>query len=363
MNMEEYKIKLMDGRNICGILKSDQPDKIKSDNLHLDATGQYLSFGKKKTMLKTEDMQAEAQRQYRHHLFTENAWFLLANAEEILNDSKMFLAPVGIQNGLAYTGTSGFRRPTVGIYLQWWLYFSMASRDRNGDLLWYISGSPLSGSNCCSVVTPEGKQRKIAQRTSFSEIWKTFMDINNRYTEAKQRCEAYSLEELLVKLRGEDYKLRIIELQHEAIEMVMDWEKSKLERDYSRLRTAMGQLVNTNKRIQLKQHRSSILEFYQTYLERQNRINELEKAYVAKHKELKIQQHNGTLHGEYKALLTEVSREYKEKKREQSELIRQFITDTFGKNPNNITPSDIINYASGKPLKSLMPEHYGRNKS
>ncbi|MDE5808222.1 MAG: hypothetical protein K2H76_08900 [Muribaculaceae bacterium] len=346
--MEEYKIKLMDGRNICGILKSEQPDKIKSDNLHSDTTGQYLSFGKKKSMLKTESMQAEAQRQYRHHLFTENAWFLLANAEEILNDSKMFLAPVGIQNGLAYTGTSGFRRPTVGIYLEWWLYFSMASRDSNGDLVWYISGSPLSGSNCCSVVTPDGKQRKIAQRTPFRDIWQTFMDLNNRYTEAKQRCEAYSLEELLVKLRGEDYKCRIIELQHEAIEMVMDWEKCKLEMDYSRLRTAMDKVVNANKRIQLKQHHSSILEFYHKYLERQNRINELEKAYVAKHKELKLLLHSGTLQSDYQALLAEASSEYKAKKREQSELIRQFIKGTFGKNPNNITPSEIIGYANGK---------------
>ena len=348
--MNEYNITLMDGRNLSCELKAQQPEVVNPDNLALDKTGEYLSFGRMKPKIHKEDLLQKAQRQYNHHLFTENARFLLENAEKILSDSKMFLAPVKIQNGLAYTGTSGFSRPTLGIYLEWWLNFKEASIDANGNLVWYISGSPLSGSYCCSAVNLEGEQVKIAQRTSFSMIWRTFMNVNNRYTEAKQRCEAYSLEEVIIKLRGEDYKYRIIDLQHEMIQEVMSWEMGCLEKTYYNLRTKIENLVKDNKKIQLKQHRDSILAFFEEYSKRQQVVLELEKAYTARHRDLKRRLHDGTLKENYNLLLAEASREYKSKRREQSESINRFVRVTFGQNPNNITPTDIIRYAKGKPL-------------
>lgn len=352
--METYKIKLMDGREIDGILKSEQPQKITSDSLQLDTTGQYLSFGKKKPKIPTEDQMRIAQRQYNHHLFTKNAWFLLANAEKIFSDSRMFLAPVKVQNGLAYLGTSGFGRPTIGVYLEWWLNHKEAAVDKNGNLVWYISGSPLSGRNCCSAINPEGKQVKIAQRTSFGAIWRSFMEVNKRYTEAKQRCEAYSLEEVLVMIHGEDYKYRLIELKHEMIEDVIDWEKGKIQSAYNDLCDRMHRLIKDNRRLQLRQHREEIMEFYKGYSERHKVIFELEKVYVKRHKELKKQLHEGTLEGDYHLLLAEASREYKAKKREQSDLLNKFVYTTFGKNPNNITPTDVVRYANGKPLGPIL---------
>lgn len=351
--MEEYKIKLMDGREITGILKSEHPKEIKTDNLELDKTGQYLTFGNRKPKIPTQDTLKKAERQYQHHLFTENAWLLLANAEKIFSDSRMFLAPVKIQNGLAYTGTSGFWRPTIGIYLEYWLNHKEASVDKNGNLVWYISGSPLSGRNCCGSVNPEGEQIKITQQTSFSTIWRSFMDVNNRYTEAKQLCEAYTLEEVLIMLHGDDYKYRLIELKHEMIEEVMDWEKGKVQRAYDNLYEKMVRLIKDNRRIQLRQHKDYIIEFYKGYEERQRVIYALEQVYVKRHKELKKQLHDGTLEGDYHFLLAEASREYKAKKREQSDLLNKFIHTTFGKNPNNITPSDVIRYGSGKPLNNI----------
>lgn len=351
--MEDYKIQLMDGREITGILKSEHPKEIKTDNLELDKTGQYLTFGRRKPKIPTETQLKTAERQYNHHLFTENAWFLLANAEQIFSDSRMFLAPVKIQNGLAYTGTSGFWRPTIGVYLEYWLNHKEASVDKNGNLVWYISGSPLSGRNCCGSVNPEGEQIKITQQTSFSAIWRSFIDVNNRYTEAKQLCEAYTLEEVLIMLHGDDYKYRLIELKHEMIEEVMDWEKGKIQRSYDNLYDKMVRLIKDNRKIQLRQHRECIMEFYKGYEVRQRVIYALEQVYVKRHKELKKQLQDGTLEGDYHFLLAEVSREYKTKKREQSDLLNKFIHTTFGKNPNNITPSDVIRYASGKPLNNI----------
>ena len=352
--MEEYEITLMDGREIDGFLKSEQPKNIKSDVLQLDTTGQYLSVGKKKPKIPTEDQMRIAQRQYNHHLFTENAWFLLANAEKIFSESRMFLAPVKVQNGLAYTGSSGFGKPTIGVYLEWWLNHKEAAVDKNGNLVWYISGSPLSGRNCCSSVNPEGEQVKIAQQTSFSAIWRSFMDVNNRYTEAKQRCEAYTLEEVLVMLHGEDYKFRLIELKHEMIADVLDWERGKIQKAYNDLSNRMLRLIKSNRSIQLRQHHEEIMKFYKGYSERQEEIKELEKVYVKRHNELKKQLHDGTLEGNYHVLLAEASREYKTKRRGQSDLLNKFVYATFGKNPNNITPTDVVRYANGKPLGNVI---------
>ncbi|MCH5347447.1 MAG: hypothetical protein J1E63_10065, partial [Muribaculaceae bacterium] len=318
--MEEYKITLMDGREIDGILKSEQPKEVKSDEIKLDTTGQYLTFGKRKPRIPAEEIVRRAERQYYHHLFTENARFLLANAERIFSDSRMFLAPVRVQNGLAYIGTSGFWRPTIGVYLEWWLNHQEAAVDKNGNLVWYISGSPLSGRNCCSSVNPEGKQVEIALQTKFSAVWRSFIDVNNRYTEAKQRCEAYTLEEVLVMLHGEDYKCRIVELKHEMIEMVMDWERKDLQSTYNNLLNKTHKLILNNRKIILGHHREEIMEFYKGYAVREEEIKVLEKAYVTSHNELKKQLRDGTLQGDYHVLLAEAAREYKTRKRVQSDL-------------------------------------------
>lgn len=57
-----------------------------------------------------------------------------------------------VTNNLAYTGTSGFRNATLGVYVEWWL---------------------------------------------------SFTEINGRYTEAKRQFEHYSMEEAVRVLSGE----------------------------------------------------------------------------------------------------------------------------------------------------------------
>ncbi len=212
-------ITLIDGRELVCNLKPEQPDRVVTDHLQLDTTGQYLSLSSKKPILPSTDADA-VERMYAHQVFTENAWLFLENCESIFCNSRMFLAPVKVQNGLAYTGTSGLRHPTLGIYLEWWKNHEKAAIDANGNLVWYISGSPLSGSNCCCSVAPDGKITNIAHRTKFLDIWRSFMEVNNRYTEAKQRCEAYTLEEVIIELRGEEYRNRLVDIRKECIKAV-----------------------------------------------------------------------------------------------------------------------------------------------
>ena len=129
--------------------------------------------------------------------------YLYEHRERIMADSRMFLTPLPFKNGLAYTGTSGLDKATLGVYLEWWNDCPQAvirKEEQVDALTYHIAGSPLSGANHCSAVDREG--RSVTMHFSpFSPIWSSFRRINQRYTEAKQRYQSYTLEETIAKLR------------------------------------------------------------------------------------------------------------------------------------------------------------------
>ena len=198
------KIILHDGRMLdCYPLTEQTPEEIEHDHLELDKTGQYLIIGRQK---RTPSSQPSATHEELRQLFIGNAFYLLAHKERILSDSRMFLCPVSIQNGIAYTGTSGFRKPTLGVYLEWWGIVEEAMRtDEKGrrSLVYQLAGSPLSGRNSCGAVRDDGRTEAVSL-SSFSRHWGPFMHLNQRYTEAKQLYQAYTLQEVLDILRMED---------------------------------------------------------------------------------------------------------------------------------------------------------------
>ena len=178
--MKHY-MELTNGVCIEAFPKVEQPEKIE-----LDATEQQLLDQK------------------RFALFLQYTHRLIAESDRILADSRMFLAPVPIRNGLAYTGTAGLRNPTLGVYIEWWRNHKCAwAEDKRGALrpLYYIAGSPLSGCNKCAYIGPEGDGCTVSVYP-FSPVWRSFMSVNAHYTEAKQLYEAYSLEEVIEILFG-----------------------------------------------------------------------------------------------------------------------------------------------------------------
>lgn len=204
----ENSITLMNGAVLECFPKESQPCDIEPDKMQLDATGKYLSIGNKKPykgkekapIAPTEELEQQKK------LFTDNAFYLLAHSERIMRDSRMFLAPVAVHNGLAYTGTSGFRNPTIGIYLEWWNECARTLRtddEGNRSLVFYLSGSPLSGANCCAEVYEDGRIESVSVH-SFIDHWRPFMAINQRYTEAKHMHQAYTLQQVLDILHAED---------------------------------------------------------------------------------------------------------------------------------------------------------------
>lgn len=346
--MNTETIKLLDGRDLVCYRKDDEKPRNVSDELSIDTTGEYFSL-KKKPLIAKVPMTREAQRQYNHHLFTENIRLFLAHAEEILSDSRMFFAPVNIQNGLAYTGKSGFRNPTLGIYVEWWLNFANESHD-HGNPIWFISGSPLSGCNNCSCVDPSGKHIYMSKTKPFLDVWTTFKEVNTRYTKVKQLYEAYSLEEVILKLRGETYSNRIIAIRYEAREKIMNWKMDKLYKENSELSGKLKKIIKANKRLQLKQHRAEVESFYEKYSAKEKQCNAAHEIYIDVHKRLKEQLHAGTLEGDYNELLAVAAREWKGYRQELTEMAQAFILDTFGKNVNGISITDILRYIKNKPL-------------
>ena len=203
---QNHHITLLNGCELLCYPKVEPATPI-DNRMKLDTTGQYLTIGRRKPVVKPTPPAVEEQRKQAVKFFTDHAFFFLDHREKILSDSRMFLAPVPVQSAIAYTGTSGFKRPTLGVYIEWWMTCIPAIISHDGKdpwLVYHIAGTPLSGRNCCGIVNANGECRSRALPSPFSAVWRSFVEINTRYDEAKERCEAYSLEEVVKLLEDND---------------------------------------------------------------------------------------------------------------------------------------------------------------
>ena len=97
--MKHY-MELTGGICIEAFSKAEQPKMIERDNLTLDTTGEFLQIkgGRKRSKKITTCTNAEELQ-----LFLQYAHRLIGQSNRIMADSRMFLAPLPIRNGLAYT--------------------------------------------------------------------------------------------------------------------------------------------------------------------------------------------------------------------------------------------------------------------
>lgn len=200
----EGKIILMDGRTIDCFPMPDNSDVNYSEEvLSLDTTSEYFIHKRPAPAPSDTHSDTENEKEY-HELFLQNAFFLLSMKDRILSDSRLFLTKVPIANGIAYTGTSGFQHVTLGVYIEWWSNFSEVNFTYGSGIQYLVckvSGSPLSGSNTCIVATQDGKYTH-AHLKSFLPVWTSLMNVNTRYTEAKQIYQAYTLRESIDILKS-----------------------------------------------------------------------------------------------------------------------------------------------------------------
>lgn len=266
----EGKIITLDGKLLDCYPVEEEDVKVVDDSMKLDTTGRYLIIGRRAS----PDPPPPKELQEQHDLFVNNAFYLLAHRERILSDSRMFLCPVEVRNGLMYTGTSGFTRPTLGVYLEWWAIAPetmMMDGEGRKQLLYYFGGSPLNGSNRSSVVYETG-ERKVISLSEFSTHWGSFLQINRRYNEAKYRYQACSLQEVLDILRKEDdgnkdYN-QVVDIQFMAHEI------RRLKREYERLSERCNKGWEKYHDLLCSCHEEEIQAFYAEYKELESKSNE-----------------------------------------------------------------------------------------
>ena len=214
-NLVENGIRLQDGRIIQGYPKPIETEET-AENHMFETTGQYLGIRRKP---KPRPITDEEELHLRK-MFTDNAFLILANRERILNDSRMLLTPVHVRNGLAYSG--GFSTPTLGVYIEWWMnapYSVLFEEDDTMSLIWFVSGSPLSGSNRCAKVHEDGRTEE-ERVPFFIKLWPKFGKILGDYHDAKKLYQAYTLPEVIDILKREttqeDYMKSITEFYYKA---------------------------------------------------------------------------------------------------------------------------------------------------
>lgn len=195
---EHNRFQIMNGTWLEGHPLKEPATEQVDNRLRLDSTNEYLTTGGGKMKRPSTHNPTPMQL---GKVFITNAFLFWEKRNEIFSDSRMFLARVPVRNGLAYIGTSGFVWPTLGIYLEWWERCEQAHvlTENEELLMWYISGSPLSGANLCASVGKDGVS-KTTPVHPFLPVWRSFAEINTRYDEIKPLYEAYTLEQVIEKL-------------------------------------------------------------------------------------------------------------------------------------------------------------------
>lgn len=324
----EKKIILLNGKTLdCfPVAKADEIE-VKDDNFKLDTTRRYFALGKRhlKPMPPTPP-DVEAQRE----LFINNAFYLLAHKERIISDSRMFLCPIAVQSGLMYTGTSGFTRPTLGLYLEWWENCAGAMRtDKDGrrGLVYYLGGSPLTGANSSKVIYEDGA-REVINLSSFSDYWRPFIKINRRYNEAKYQYQAYTLQEVLDILKKKD--ARNMDFSLIIKDLFMSHEIYSLTKRVKQLTSECDEWREKYYDLALKFKEEKICAFYIEYkdLEAKSKA-EIEQIKVQK-KELKAALKRGQMDNiAYQRQLTPLNKRIKELELEMSHFKFKKIHEFF----------------------------------
>ena len=297
MMKQIHQITLLSGRELLCYPKVELSQPI-DNRMKLDTTGQYLSVGRRKPVVKPIPPELEEQRKQAVKFFTDRAFFFLDHREKILNDSRMFLAPVPVQSGLAYIGTSGFRRPTLGVYVEWWMTCipAIISRLHNDTwLVYYIAGSPLSGMNCCGIVNANGECRSENLPNPFRAIWGPFTNINTRYDEAKVRYEAYSLEEVVKLLEANDKgdslterKLYLLQRENQVLRQeILDTREADAK--------AMEKMRVTLLNAHLECKREALTNWYADYCRKQEEGKEVLESLNLQKQQLKQQFRHGEI--------------------------------------------------------------------
>lgn len=134
--------------------------------------------------------------------FAQHAFFFVQHSREILGNKQLSSVYVPVQNKVAYTNPDGFRNPTLGTYLEWWMECKEAVVETDGRkwLIWRIEGLPIREFNTCYIVDEKGESRPYVAGC-FSHLWRSFKAINKRQNREND-LEPLTLKEAIDKLEN-----------------------------------------------------------------------------------------------------------------------------------------------------------------
>lgn len=333
-------IRLQDGRMIQGYPKVNCIIEETKEVPVFDTTGVYFRIGEKP--LKPQPSSEEEERLEK--LFTDNVFLILANRKRILCDSRMLLTQVPVRNGLAYSGE--FQVATLGVYLEWWInapYSVLFDEDDTMSLIWFLSGSPLSGCNHCANVYEDGRTED-AGITFFHKLWPKFTDILADYHEPKKRFEAYSLPEVIDILKretkAEDYTKSIEEFHKQAKIALLDAKLHDLEKEYKIMEKKRNDYQDHWHSTLIESRLEKVKSFYDCYINEERQFN-LKKTKLKKERDnlnKKLQEGELT-HKQYKKMLNKNKNEtdnlggdfFLFKERELAALFPEITTSNYNR--------------------------------
>lgn len=303
----DNRIVLVNGSELVCYPKVFRSDSCSEDNLSLDKSGEYLTIRSKPVKRrKTRDIDEQKDFFYR------NAFLFYRNAHRILNDSRMFLAPVPVQNVLAYTGTSGLHYPTLGVYVEWWLNCDAdVTKDKKGmeALTCRIAGSPLSGNNHCTCVYPDGEIGDVSHYP-FINVWSSFMKINKRYTKAQQMYESYTLDEVVDILQAAG---RCRESELETLLDIAEGKTNMFMRSYFHLKEQYNRLQSQYKALAILHYKQELEKFRVEYCIRKNKAEQEIESLASARAEFRSQMKQGNINNvEFQHAVTPLTKRKKE---------------------------------------------------
>lgn len=324
----ENGIRLQDGNVIRGYPKQDAIVELCKKTPMLDTTEEYLSIGKKPAKPKpTDEKESNLQK-----LFTDNSFLILANRKRILNDSRMLLTPVTVRNGLAYTGA--FSTATLGVYIEWWhncpYSVLFGEKDDTMSLIWYLSGSPLSGGNLCSMVTEDGKAETVRVHF-FRKLWPKFTDILADYHDAKELYQAYTLPEVIDILKRETtkefYTESIKEFRYQAKVNLLNAQLRDWEENYESLKEKCDKYEKEWHFALYQLKKDEIVVFYKEYNLRKENLQNRKEELAKENRELKRKlRHKELTNKEYQPLLSANKKEIEQLKWKLDEYANESIS-------------------------------------
>lgn len=332
-NIIENGIRLQNGKVIQGYPKLEPVVEEDKETPMFDTTGEYFSIRKKPQKPKLTDEEELVLR----NLFTDNAFLILANRERILNDSRMLLTPLCVRNGLAYSGA--FQTATLGVYLEWWINAPYSvlfdEQDDAMSLIWYVSGSPLSGGNLCSKVTEDGKTETV-RVPFFIKLWPKFTDILADYHDAKKLYQAYTLTEVIDTLKSETteefYKESIRQFHHQAKVRLLNTRLKDLERNYEKLKEERDSYEKECHFALFQLKKDEITAFYKEYLLREENLKDRKEELDRENRELKRKLRHGELtNKEYQPLLNANKKEIEQRKWDLDNFAHECISSLVPK--------------------------------